>query len=202
MITFISSAKPEGNPESDLNQGIALATWLGSADCIYYLSKAQDGLRHPKVTFIEVGEYPEIFKLAHLASKCEGWVAILNADVLVMPLAKVVDQLERKRMKAATSYRWQGDPPAVIDPGLDFFMALPEVWADFAEKVPHDLRIGAQLWDTWALSYFATFQTEFYADITPAKVVFHPSHGGRAYGPTPETPKLWSFPVMSPCRIS
>lgn len=202
-MLFISSARLNAPLEIAQNQCSAFQSWDKVADHIVYLNNPDPILTSHKVTFIFSEDYPAIFRMAALAARYEsGFAVILNADIIVGEhLPEITKKLNAKRMKAATSYRWQGDPPAVIDPGLDFFMALPEVWADFAEKVPRSLRIGANQWDSWALSYFATYQTEWYSDLTPAKVVFHPEHGSRQRGPEPEGIQLMSWPVMSPFKV-
>lgn len=209
-MTLISSPKPAGrSAETDLNQKIACATWQSVSHDIIYFGDPQDTLTTPKVTFIQSEPYPQIFRMAQLgAMQSEStWVAVLNADIRLHPrLCKAGEELEKRKMKAAASYRWQLEKDASVEPrvednGLDFFMARPSVWNDVAVRIPKDLCMGAQLWDTWMLSYLATFQCEWYADLTPAKCVFHPKHDFRQYGPQPATPQIWSHPVMSPNKI-
>jgi hypothetical protein len=211
-MTLISSAKPFGRSvEVDANQYAAKYSWESVADCIVYCNPSQEDLRSPKTQFVELDDFPIIFELATLASMSSDWVAILNADIVIgSRLPEIIEKLNEIQFNAATSWRFNFNPEVGIlsaeaqpsDSGLDFFMALPEVWKGVVEKVPKDLRIGSQLWDTWLLSYFSTFCCQTYADITQARVVFHPRHESRCYGPAPKTPELWSWPVQSPLKIS
>lgn len=154
-------------------------------------------------------DFPSIKFLSNFASQQNDWCAILNADIVISERLATVEKKLKQRFTAATSYRYEFIPEAGFlhanlsptDNGLDFFCAKPDVWRRVAEKCPDDLRLGCQMWDTWLLSFFATFECETYADITPARVVFHPKHGNRKYGPTPKVPELWSWPVMSPAKI-
>jgi len=209
-MTFISSFKP--TDEAMPRQVSAFQSWNEVASQIVYFNSPCVALTSPKTTFVESEVFPSIWKIAALAGWAPEyeWVCILNADIVITAnLLNVVEKLNARKVTAASSWRYQFDPAKGIssaekptDMGLDFFMALPEVWRGMAGKIPKDLTIGAPLWDTWMLSYFATFCCEHYADITPAKVVLHPIHSARNYGPTPKTPELYSWPVQSPLKIS
>lgn len=207
----LSSLKPWTDPteEHARNQFTAWQSWKVFTE-VFYFNDKESGFRGLDTgIIIPTEDFPLLKWIAIFASQQADWCAILNADIVIGEKFPAVEEKLKKRFTAATSWRYQFDPEKGIasaeakpsDMGLDFFCATPDVWRRVAEECPEDLRIGCQQWDTWLLSFFATFECESYADITPARVVFHPRHENRQYGPAPKTPKLWSWPVMSPAKI-
>lgn len=135
----------------------------------------------------------------------EGWSAILNADIVIGPRWPHVEAtLEAKKAKCASSWRFNFDPDKGIasgvhnDNGIDFFAAVPEVWAHAYNICQEELRLGSGYWDGWMLSVFGTFFASGFWNLTPSKVINHPIHSGRIHGPNFDITKIkiYQWPVM------
>lgn len=186
MIALSSFRPLDENPEYRTNQIAAFESWQHAFDHVVYFNKHDDRMRSEATTFLPREEWPTIKEMAEFAASIEGyWCAIVNADIVVSPDIDFVEQkLKAINAQCAVSSRYEfipGNPvkaPAVIDNGLDFFAATPDVWRQFAKDVPAHFRIGHNTWDTFAIGWMNTHCDGFY-DITPAKVIFHPRHSGR-----------------------
>lgn len=208
----LSSFRPFGSsPEHDANTLRAHASWQQAFAWIVYFNNREPRLESPITAFAPLEDFPRIRDMATMASGQSDWVAILNADIFVPPrLIRVQEALERKHAKCAASWRHEflPDKPAEsgrrCDNGLDFFCARPEVWELVAIHVDDRLRIGVGFWDTWLLGFFNTFFQSFLWDITPSRVVFHPRHENRRYGPGfyhNDIP-MWGAASMPDAKIS
>lgn len=203
------------HPEYDRNQLAAKASWEPLAEAIIYFNDPQWQLASWKTKFYPSESHPRILDMVAVAAEQPGWTALINADIVLgnkFPL--VIQKLQNKKATAAASWRLEFDPARGIgsaaperlphDNGLDIFLATQKTWHKVALAVDERLRHGSTYWDSWMLSFFATFECASYYDFTPSKVVFHPKHEGRAYGPGPSdhnSVKIWSWPVMSPAQI-
>lgn len=178
----VSSFKPteKCTPEVIYNQAAAAESWDDAFDKIIYVNPspvAQCG----KANYVDPeGERPTIKQLAELASKETGWVAILNADIFILPKMELLEKMLYKVGAACgVSRRWDPIQGRVIDGGLDFFCALPHVWGTVAERIPKEFTIGRIVWDTWMLNYMAKMYSGVFYDLTPWAFVYHPKHEGR-----------------------
>lgn len=189
----VSSIRPfEGNPEYARNQWLAWESWQSAFASIVYFSSPEPALRSPKTLFVDWEPFPRIIDLAEFLASQSDWGCIINADIVVAKSFRLIEKrLKIKQGSAAASWRYEFDPARGLDSarrvendnGLDFFAAVPEVWRKVYENVDPDLRLGAQFWDTWTLSFFNLVAAHGFYDLTPHKLIFHPKHEGRKYGP-------------------
>jgi len=215
-MIFVTSCRPMGNsPEYDRNQLAAKASWESVAEAIVYFNDPQPQLASPKTLFIPAEPHPKILEMVSLCAAQPGWSALINSDIVIGSRFPIVEgKLKNKNATAAASWRLEFDPARGIesaspervahDNGLDIFCACQKTWEKVAYAVPEVLHHGSTYWDSWMLSFFATFECASYFDFSPAKVVYHPRHEGRKYGPGPQDHnlvKIWSWPVMSPAKI-
>jgi len=148
--------------------------------------------------------------MAEICAAQPGWSAIVNADIYLGDKFPIVEQkLKNKNATCAASWRWEFDPARGVesaaseriphDNGVDFFAAVQSTWRKIADIADERLRHGSAFFDTWLLSFFATFESTGYWDISPARVIFHPKHEGRKWGPGPQDHnliKIWQWPVL------
>lgn len=185
----ISSHRPHAkSAEWARNQALAWRTWQGYFLRVIYLGDSEPELKSAKTEFVPSEQWPTIKRMAEIAASKPGIVAILNADILVTPKMRVVEnRLNNGTGVCASSRRWHIDPhnPSFdkaqlieTDRGRDIFIATPRVWAGVALKIPGHLRIGHQQWDAWMTDYFNSFKPGF-IDFTQMKCIFHPTHGDR-----------------------
>lgn len=210
-MVFVSSARPIGDdPEYDRNQLAAKASWEFAADAIVYFNDVQPQLASPKTRFIPSQPYPFISDMVDLCADQDGeWVALLNADIIVMPaMKKVLQKLNAKGAYAASSWRWNFTPSEGLercaheDNGLDFFLAKAGAWQMiFEQEAPKFLKFGAPQWDSWMLgAFFKLFSSGFY-NITDTRVIRHPRHGGRKHGTGVPGVHFIGWPVMPSISI-
>ncbi len=208
----VSSFRPWTDPDGEyaVNQTAAFKSWKQHFETIVYLNDPQLELVSEKTVFMNSEPFPRIVDLAEVCVHHSGWSAIINADIVIGPnFPLAYSKLKSKKGCAAASWRYEFDPAfgitdaRVVDNGLDFFAATQEIWQLVYLKCPEELRLGSQCWDTWMLSFFATFAMHGFFDITPSRVVHHPKHGSRCYGPPvdPSTIRIWSVPIMPNARI-
>lgn len=203
------------HPEYDRNQIVAKASWESVSDAIVYFNDPQPALASPKTRFVSSEPFPRILDLASFCAGQPGWSAIVNADIVIGPKFPIVLQkLKNKGAHCAAGWRYEFDPARGIesaaqervphDNGVDFFLAVQETWEKVALAVDERLRLGAVFWDTWMMSFFGTFEISHYWDISPSRVIFHPRHDGRKYGPGPQDHnkiKIWSWPTFPDAKI-
>ncbi len=187
----ISSPRFDAPQEIIQNQVAALNTWEQEFEMVFLVIENDKPLEiispvDAKVRFLTTSEVPTIQSLCKLCASFQGWSAIINSDIVIGPNWRVVErELLRSKVVCAISKRWELpsdrnlDNAQVVDLGLDFFAATPAVWAAAAREVPEVFRLGKIMWDTWMLGFFMHVSRGNCADITPAKVVFHPKHGSR-----------------------
>jgi hypothetical protein len=188
-VIIVSSLRPADRcPECiSEQQHSACKSWLRTGNDVAYFTNEPAG----DCARVPCDGKPAIHLLATWCGQRSDWAAIVNADIILAPTWPAVEAaLRSSGAKAAISRRWtlppDNDPEidedpfedaALIDQGLDFFAARPEVWREAARFVPKQFKLGHILWDTWMLSFFVhNFKT---ADLTDARVVFHPQHEHR-----------------------
>ena len=158
-------------PEIFDNQRVAIATWEQNFEDFQIFWGA---------------EAPSIHDLCEYCSQQPGWSCIINGDIVIGPNWPAVEQaLNRARAVCAISKRYELGPERnqatarVVDNGLDFFAARPEIWAMAAMEVPPHFKLGKIFWDTWMLGFFMHASRGECADLTDCRVIFHPKHGNR-----------------------
>ncbi len=193
-MKIISSCAANPPPEIAQNQSRARESWANEIGQGVLFIDDDDGP-------------PTIRKLAEVCANQPGWSAICNCDIVIGPNWRLVErELLRSRVSCAISKRWELpadrnlDRAQVVDLGLDFFAATPAIWAAAAREVPEVFRLGKIMWDTWMLGFFMHASQGNCADITPAKVVFHPKHGGRG-GQHIEPPPMKYRPLWPAFKI-
>lgn len=187
-MTSVSSFRPfKDSDEVARNQYRAKESWEEVFSEIIYFGAHEPALVSPKTFFVDSPDFPTIDLMITAASFCRGWVAILNADIVVSTmLGSVVAECIRKNVQAITSKRYEFEPDApnmdkakVKDSGYDFFMADAKLWAGAATHVPSGYRIGHNRWDNWVLGYFNVICGKRFVDVTSRRCIFHPRHGER-----------------------
>lgn len=168
---------------------MAWRTWQGFFRGIVYLGDEEPELKALNTKFVPSEQWPTIKRMAELASTHHGVTAIINADILVNPKLRVVEnRLLNGPAAVASSRRWHIDPhlpnfdrAQLIDSdrGRDIFVCTQTVWHRIAKEIPGHLRIGHQQWDAWMTDFFnANYGTRF-VDFTQMKCIFHPKHEDR-----------------------
>lgn len=177
----VSSYKPfELSHAIAANQIAAKQTWEEAFDCVVYFGKENPALASDKTIFVESDDFPRIKDMMGMCASCGSWSCIINADILVDPKIRLVENdLNERRVQAALSFRYQLPMNQVVDYGLDVFCCLPPVWARAMIEVPQKFRIGHILWDTWMMGFLMNITKGNVADFTPSKVIFHPHHEER-----------------------
>lgn len=189
MITAISSFRPfsDCSPEIESNQILAKRSWDRVFSDVIYFGPFQLDLAGPKTTFISVEPWPHISLLMHAAALTGQMACIINADIVVTPaLLDGVQTALKLGAASMTSERYEFDPVTgdfsrarVVDLGIDFFCATPEVWKDTAMRVPSEFRIGHNRWDSWLSSYWNMSLGHRFVSLRKFRAVFHPKHGDR-----------------------
>lgn len=196
-VIAVSSIRPfSASAEHKRNQIEAWRTWQAAFTSIVYFSKPEPEIQNLKTAFCIWEPFPRLMDLAKFLASQTDWGCIINADIRVgrrFPL--IIERLKKKRgALAASSWRYEIEPTdpnwesngRVVDHGLDFFCATPRVWGMVYEAADPRLRLGAQFWDTWTLSFFNTVASSGFYGLTQHRLIFHPKHGDRKYGPGPD----------------
>lgn len=168
---------------------LAKRTWEGYFRKIIYFGPEEPDLKSQKTEFIESEQWPTIKRMAEVAAKLAGPTAILNADILVTPGLRVVEnRLNSGLAVCGSSRRFHfdiNDLPSLGkarlidgDRGRDIFVANQRLWGQVARDIPSHYRIGHQQWDGWMTDFFNTFKPAF-VDFTQIRCIFHPTHGDR-----------------------
>jgi hypothetical protein len=158
------------------------ASWDRVFDRIVYFNTMEPSLVSNKTGFIGgTDERPKISLMAEHASLLKTWVAIINADITVLPkLIQVPMQLHHLHGVCAISRRFDAaDPSLPLDWGIDFFLATAEVWKTVAFQIPTVFTLGRVRFDTWLCSFFSRQYATQCFDLTPSKLIFHPTHEER-----------------------
>lgn len=179
----ISSFKPFSKCTNEIkeNQIKAFKSWLPVFDRVVYFGEPCDELYSCKTEFIstDVGK-PSIKRLSECASQFGGWSSIINSDIIVTPKLKEVERkLNDLNCECAISKRWCTRQGSIVDNGLDFFCAVPEVWRKLAIRIPEEFTLGRIAWDQWTLSWLVSNYGRKCADVSPARICWHPPHSGR-----------------------
>lgn len=186
MIALSSYAPMSRAPEIARNQLVAKSTWDKTFSAIVYFNPVEERFVNANTGFTGQTERPSIRQMAEYAAEQNGWVAIINADVVVaMKMVGIDSVLNSQKVWCGMSRRLEFDPTGpprkgrLVDLGLDFFFARPSVWALVASEIPDDFTIGRQQWDTWVLSFFIIHGGEYCVDLTPSNLIWHPKHDNR-----------------------
>lgn len=188
-MILITSARPvkDCSPAILRNQLRALDSWVENVNHIVYVNREETLLTDPQVTFMTMdGEpFPRIKYLMEFLASIGDWGCICNADIVIGDgLKQIKQELIKKGALCAMSRRFEFEGENVndgklLDNGLDFFCAVPSVWKLAARMVPNQYRIGNILWDTWFMGFLSSYYHNYFWDITPCRLVFHPKHEDR-----------------------
>ncbi len=201
----VSSLRNFSDPTTDYasNQISAHKSWCDVFSAVVYFNKPQRQMRNHLTRFIPAEEFPPLRQLTELCACQQEWCAIINADIIVLPhFRHVEEQLHVRLAACASSWRHEFDPKVGyqpnerVDNGLDFFAAPPQFWARVYADVPEELRLGAIQWDSWMLAYFVKYGRRNFQNITTTQTILHPRHGDRAYGPAPPPVHFHGWPSM------
>lgn len=181
----ISSHRPNASPQIERNQIRAHRSWQQVFSEILYFGPPEPSLSCPRTDFMECENFPFISALCMAASLTASNACILNADIVVsdrLPMA--INAVLMKKGNAAISRRWEfeGDDisrAALVDYGIDFFWATPNIWRQASKAIPAHYRIGHTSFDNWIMSFFNTVSPRGCYDITARKVIYHPKHEDR-----------------------
>lgn len=212
VLTAISTFRPfeDRHSEHSKNQIAAWQSWQHAFDAILYLNQPEPALVSNKTRFIPWEDFPSLKDAARLAIAAGGWACIINADIVVSDrMPEVENYLRNHGAQCASSWRYEFDPVIgrisgkVVDNGLDFFAAESWMWERVADVASDTLRLGCTFWDTWLLSFFNAMAPGTFYDLTPARLIFHPKHGDRKYGPGPDhkTIPVFGRPMMGRKRV-
>ncbi len=183
----ISSHRPFSDcpDEIRINQTRAIDSWSVFEKVILF-GDYEAELARENVKFFPCVGKPFIWQLTDLAATQNDWACIINSDIVLgVRWREVEAKLRSTWAIAAMSKRYNfdttndDDAGTVDDNGLDFFAAHPDTWALVAREVPRVFQLGKILWDTWMIGFLAAKAGLNFADLTPAKVIFHPRHGHR-----------------------
>jgi len=186
------------------NQMAAHESWQEVFSAVvYFNSQKQPEMRNAKTRFLPAESFPPLLQLVELCAAQAEWCAILNADIIVRPhFRQVEERLVERRADCCASWRHQFDPKVGwepcerVDNGLDFFAAEPPFWAKVYRDIPEELRLGAIQWDSWMAGYFNAFGKRNFFNITSTKTILHPLHGERSYGHAPPPVHFYGQPSM------
>jgi hypothetical protein len=196
-MILISSHRPHSQggcfPQ---NQIAAHQSWEGVARRIIYFGSFEQSLSGPTTQFIPSTDFPRIKDMATMAGRQPQITALVNADIILIPLIhKIEFNIQRGFARACISRRHHFEPGAQtldqarddpLDRGRDIFVTRPDIWRKVAEEIPPVFRIGHQKWDAWLSDYFKTTQGKYFTDFTRLRCVFHPIHGDRKMPYAPE----------------
>lgn len=185
----ISSHRPLAQSEEiKRNQLLAKRSWEMSFKKIIYFGPHEHELVSGKTAFVQSVDFPRIKDLMVMAGGQVGFVAILNADIVVDPAIKKLERMMALRGKlCASSRRYQFDPntcdfkAAQLGDarGRDIFIARNDIWRNCSKHMPEQMRIGHGRFDAVLTDIFRRFYNESFLDFTASKFIFHPDHGER-----------------------
>ena len=199
-MIFVSSFRPFKNcpPEIWDQQVTANRSWVQVVPQVFYFNEREPRMADAKVAFLPTQGKPSIKQMAAFCAGLNDWSAIINADIYVpQSFRRAEDALRGRQSGCAISRRYtldsSGDPStgALRDNGLDFFAATPSVWKLAAEKIDPGFTLGRIVWDNWMLNFFMAEFGNYCYDLTPARVIFHPTHQDRV-------DQNWDVPKADP----
>lgn len=189
MIAITSHRPHAKSAEYARNQKLAWRTWQGFFTDIIYFGDEEPELKSFKTRFVRSEQWPTIKIMAQLAATARGIACIINADILINPKLRVVEnRLANGPAAVASSRRWHIDPHLPnfdraqlvdTDRGRDIFVCTRVVWQRIAAEIPGHLRIGHQQWDAWMTDFFNAHYHDRFIDFTQMKCIFHPKHEDR-----------------------
>lgn len=187
-LVAVSSFRPlDHSAEVAANQLRAKASWDQVFDRIFLFGSYDQRLDSSTTEFIQCEDWPHISLMAMTASWQPDPVCILNADIVVaLHLKDIVNRGWSMNAQALTSKRYEFEPSKenydsaeVVDVGVDFFCAFPNVWKQVWRQIPSGFRIGHQLWDSWMLAFLTHTYPQRFFDLTKHRPIYHPRHGDR-----------------------
>lgn len=187
-LIAVSSFRPlDHSAEVAANQLRAKASWDKVFDRIFLFGRYDKRLASSTTEFIECDDFPHISLLAMTAAWQPDPVCILNADIVVAQhLKDIVNRGWSMSAQALTSKRCEFDPARenydsaeVVDMGIDFFCAFPQVWKQVWRHLPGVFRIGHQQWDSYLLAFLNHLLPNRFFDLTKHRPIYHPKHGDR-----------------------
>lgn len=191
-LIAVSSFRPLAySAEVAANQLRAKASWDQVFDRIFLFGSYDERLASPITEFIECEDFPHISLMAMTAAWQPDPVCILNADIVVaLHLKDIVNRGWSMGAQALTSKRYEFEPTLpdhdrayneakVVDVGVDFFCAFPNVWKRVWKEIPAGFRISHQLWDSWMLAFLTHLYPQRFFDLTRHRPIYHPRHGDR-----------------------
>lgn len=188
IVTCVSSFRAlADNSEVAFNQILAKESWNKVFGKIILFGAHEPKLESFQTEFVDTGDFPKIQMLALAASLSDSMTCLINADIVVASyLIPVLQDVERKGGQCATSHRYEFDPrnpdydkAKVVDNGIDFFCAYPDLWKIIVREVPTEYRLGHCRWDSWMMGFFNTMRPRAFYDITSRRCFFHPKHESR-----------------------
>lgn len=197
----ISSFRPKSkaSPQIWENQTNAWNSWIKVFDEIVWFNAPEPDFEG--AFFIPTEGKPTIESMAKHASKCNDYVAIVNADIILdSRLNGIFDRMVKNTpCHCATSLRYNfnpGEAPetgTITDNGLDIFIAHPAVWRKVAQFIPVDFKLGMNAWDTCVLGMFTHYSRNMVGDFSQTRTVFHPFHEERGDQFVPESARRSEF---------
>lgn len=187
MMAISSFRKLSDNSEVAENQLRAFESWSKVFDTVILFGKEEFMIDWPNFEFVDAGDFPKIQTLALACSLADDMACIINSDIVVSPaLYQVIQEVVRKGGQCATSRRYEFNPKStdfnrakIVDNGVDFFCAYPDLWKICVREIPKTFRIGHCAWDSWMLGFFNTLRPRAFWDISKRRCIFHPKHGSR-----------------------
>lgn len=178
---IISSVKPFKDDAYTQLQKTAIASWLPLADHVFLFNHRDEVGDLVPVHLIHPTQSPPTIKQMLNDTSREGVIAIVNSDIVLTPdvlhCLDVVHDKNMGRTWAATSFRYEGEPPDVKGQGLDIFVLGPGVVPHILRDIPDFMTIGRIMWDSWINGWLRrNLKSSHYFDMTPWKCVFHPEH--------------------------
>ncbi len=181
----ISSVKPFKDDAYTAYQKAAIASWLPVChNVVLFNDRADVGDITPILLSRPDSNPPTIKSMLEVVSERighEGVVIICNSDIVldphIMRAGDVADEKRLGRAWAATSFRYEGNPPEIKGNGLDVFILTGTVITHILKDIPPYITIGRVMWDAWLNGWLRrNLKESNYFDITPWRVVHHPEH--------------------------
>ena len=187
-MTALSSFRAlADNAEVASNQIRAITSWRKAFNRVVLVGEKEPLLDSEHTEFVDGGDFPRIRTLALIASFENEMTCLINSDIMVSPsLPRVINEVVSKGGQCATSHRYEFNPNTmnlsnakVVDNGIDFFCATPNIWKIIVREIPATYRLGHAAWDTWMMGFFNTTRSRTFYDITKRRCIFHPLHQSR-----------------------
>ncbi len=182
---IISSVKPFKDDSYTAYQKAAISSWLPLCDSVVLLNRREDIGDVVPVELVEPKSNPPPVKQLLQNIPPGNPAVIVNSDIILSPsILRCLEICEKKnlgRTWAATSFRYEGDPPEIRGQGLDVFVLGQGIIPHILKDIPEFMTLGRGLWDNWMNGWLRRQLREtHYFDMTPWRCVHHPLHEGGA----------------------